>query len=38
VAGCLQIGSDRVLPMQPNARALADRADVAIFVGADRVP
>ena len=38
VAACLHVGLDRVLPMQPNARALADRADVAIFVGADRVP
>ena len=36
VAGCLHIGSDRVAPMDANARALADRARVAIFVGADR--
>jgi hypothetical protein len=36
VAGCLHIGSDRVAPMDANARALADRADVAVFVGADR--
>jgi hypothetical protein len=36
VAACLHIGLDRVRPMGPEARALADRADVAIFVGADR--
>jgi LytR cell envelope-related transcriptional attenuator len=35
VASCLHIGSDRVVPMDANARALADRADVAVFVGAD---
>jgi hypothetical protein len=38
VAGCLHVGFDRVLAMEPSARALADRADVAVFVGADRVP
>ena len=36
VASCLHIGSDRVVPMDADARALADRADVAVFVGADR--
>ena len=36
VAGCLHIGFDRVAPMDANARALADRARVAVFVGADR--
>jgi hypothetical protein len=35
VASCLHIGADRVAPMDANARALADRADVAVFVGAD---
>jgi hypothetical protein len=35
VASCLHIGSDRVAPMDANARALADRAVVAVFVGAD---
>jgi hypothetical protein len=36
VASCLHIGSDRVVAMDANARALADRAEVAVFVGADR--
>jgi hypothetical protein len=36
VAGCLKIGLDRVVPMDANARALSDRADVAVFIGADR--
>jgi LytR cell envelope-related transcriptional attenuator len=36
VASCLHIGSDRVVAMDANARALADRARVAIFVGYDR--
>ena len=36
VASCLHIGSDRVAPMDADARALADRAVVAVFVGADR--
>jgi hypothetical protein len=36
VASCLHIGSDRVVAMDANARALADRARVAIFVGSDR--
>ena len=36
VASCLHIGSDRVAPMDAHARALADRADVAVFLGADR--
>jgi hypothetical protein len=35
VASCLHIGSDRVAPMDADARALADRAVVAVFVGAD---
>jgi hypothetical protein len=38
VASCLHIGSERVRPMGAGERALADRAQVAIFVGADRVP
>jgi LytR cell envelope-related transcriptional attenuator len=38
VASCLHIGTDRVVPMDANARALSDRAQVAVFVGADRVP
>jgi hypothetical protein len=36
VASCLHIGSDRVAPVDADARALADRAVVAVFVGADR--
>jgi hypothetical protein len=36
VASCLHIGSDRVQPMDASERTLADRAQVAIFVGADR--
>jgi hypothetical protein len=36
VAGCLKIGLDRVVAMDANARALSDRADVAVFIGADR--
>ena len=35
VAGCLHIGVDRVTAMDANARALADRAQVAVVVGAD---
>jgi LytR cell envelope-related transcriptional attenuator len=38
VASCLHIGRDRVVPMVARARALADRARVAIFVGYDRAP
>jgi hypothetical protein len=36
VAACLRIGYEHVAPMDANARALADRADVAVFIGADR--
>jgi hypothetical protein len=36
VASCLHIGSDRVVAMDARARALADRARVAIFVGYHR--
>ena len=35
VASCLHIGSDRVAAMDANARALSDRAQVAVFLGAD---
>jgi len=38
VASCLAVRPDRVLPMGVSERALADRAEVAVFVGADRVP
>ena len=36
VADCLSIRSDHVHPMNTNARALADRADIAVFIGADK--
>ena len=36
IASCLHIGFERVIAMDANARALADRADVAVFIGADR--
>ena len=35
IASCLHLGSGRVAPMDANSRALSDRAQVAIFVGAD---
>jgi hypothetical protein len=35
VASCLHIGADRVVAMTAHARALADRAVVAVFVGPD---
>jgi hypothetical protein len=36
VASCLHIGRDRVVAMVARARVLANRAQVAIFVGYDR--
>jgi LytR cell envelope-related transcriptional attenuator len=36
VADCLHIRFDRVHEMTASARALADRADIAVFVGADQ--
>jgi len=36
VAGCLYVGLDRVRPMDANARVAADRADIAVFIGADK--
>jgi hypothetical protein len=36
VAGCLNVGLDRVLPMDANARVVANRADVVVFIGADK--
>jgi hypothetical protein len=35
VADCLHIGFDRVHPMDANARVAANRADIAVFIGAD---
>jgi LytR cell envelope-related transcriptional attenuator len=36
VAACLEIRFDHVHAMNANARALADRADIAVFIGADK--
>jgi hypothetical protein len=36
VAKILGVPSTQVKPMDANARALADRAQVAVFVGADK--
>ena len=36
VASCLHIGSDRIVAMGSAERALSDRAQVAVFIGADR--
>ena len=36
VASCLHLDADRVAPMDASERALADRAQVAVFIGADR--
>jgi ABC-type phosphate transport system substrate-binding protein len=36
VASCLDVRFDHVHPMTADARALADRAQVAVFVGADK--
>jgi hypothetical protein len=38
VAACLQISPDQVQPMTARARSAAGQADVAVFLGADRVP
>jgi hypothetical protein len=38
VAACLEIRFDHVHAMNANARTLADRADVAVFLGSDRTP
>jgi LytR cell envelope-related transcriptional attenuator len=35
VAGCLDVGLDRVLPMHAIARDAADRAPIAVFIGTD---
>jgi len=35
-AGCLQVGLDRVLPMNATARVAADRAPIAVFIGTDK--
>lgn len=38
VAACLEIRPDRVQPMTARARSVAGNADVAVFLGADKVP
>ena len=38
VAACLEIGRDRVQPMSARARSIAEKAAVAVFLGADKVP
>ena len=35
-AGCLDVGLDQVLPMDATARVAADRAPIAVFIGADK--
>jgi hypothetical protein len=35
VAACLEVGVNRVRPMDANARVAGDRADIVVFVGAD---
>jgi hypothetical protein len=35
-ADCLDIGFDRVHPMRANERVAADRAPIAVFIGADK--
>jgi hypothetical protein len=35
-AGCLHSSLGRILPMDANARAMGDRADVVVFIGADQ--
>jgi hypothetical protein len=37
VAGCLEVRFDHIHAMNANARALADRAEIAVFIGADKV-
>jgi len=36
VASCLHIRFERVAPMEATERVLSDRAQVAVFIGADR--
>jgi hypothetical protein len=38
VAACLEIRPDRVRPMTAHTRSVAGNADVAVLLGADRVP
>jgi LytR cell envelope-related transcriptional attenuator len=36
VAGWLEVGLKRVHPMDANARVAGDRADIVVFIGADK--
>jgi hypothetical protein len=35
-AGCLDVGLNRIHPMTANARVVGDRADIVVFIGADK--
>lgn len=35
-AGCLEVGLNRIHPMNANARVAGDRADIVVFMGADK--
>ena len=37
VAACIEVGVNRVHPMNANARVAGDRAEIVVFVGADKV-
>jgi hypothetical protein len=36
IASCIEVGLDRIQPMTANARVLGDRADIVVFIGADK--
>jgi LytR cell envelope-related transcriptional attenuator len=36
VAACVEVGVNRVHPMNANARVAGDRADIVVFIGADK--
>lgn len=36
VAACIEVGVNRVHPMNTNARVASDRAEIVVFVGADK--
>jgi hypothetical protein len=38
VAACLEIPRARVAPMNAEKRSAAGQADVAVFLGADKIP
>jgi len=35
-AACIEVGLDRVQPMNANARVAGDRAEIVVFIGADK--